>query len=171
MTYYDALFYVFALMTVVSAVVVVFSPNVIRAAFALMFTFLGVAGLYVLLLADFIAIAQVLIYVGGILVLLIFGVMLTQRVTRADLAVESAGGIPATITVGVLLGTLLLLLTRATWILREPPADIEGTTSAIGTGLLTTFLLPFEVAGFLLLVAVMGAAMIARKSPASVEER
>lgn len=171
MTYYDALFYVFALMTVVSAVVVVFSPNVIRAAFALMFTFLGVAGLYVLLLADFIAIAQVLIYVGGILVLLIFGVMLTQRVTRADLAVESAGGIPATITVGVLLGTLLLLLTRTTWIFREPPADIEGTTSAIGTGLLTTFLLPFEVAGFLLLVAVMGAAMIARKSPASVEER
>ena len=77
----DALiFYAFALITVVSAGVVVFSKNLVRAVFSLLFTFFGVAGLYVFLHADFVAAVQVLVYIGGTLVLLLFGVMLTQRI-------------------------------------------------------------------------------------------
>ncbi len=73
-------FYVFALVTVGSGAMVVFANQLIHAAFALLFTFFGVAGLYIFLGADFLAGAQVLIYVGGILILLLFGVMLTNRI-------------------------------------------------------------------------------------------
>ncbi|MEK6571394.1 MAG: NADH-quinone oxidoreductase subunit J, partial [Bacteroidota bacterium] len=78
MQLFDIVFYVFALVTVVSAFVVVFSKNIVHSAFSLLFTFFGVAGLYVLLNADFLAVTQLLIYVGGILILLLFGVMLTS---------------------------------------------------------------------------------------------
>jgi NADH-quinone oxidoreductase subunit K len=87
-------FYVFAFITLGSAFVVVFSRNIIYSAFSLLFTFFGVAGLYVLLNADFLAVTQILIYVGGILVLLLFGVMLTNRVNqyRPDRPGAAAGG-------------------------------------------------------------------------------
>src|SRR5512135_2345235 len=82
-------FYFFAAMTVTSAAVVVFSRNLIHNAFALLFTFFGVAGLYVFLGADFLAATQMVIYVGGILVLLIFGVMLTQKISEMKLSAET----------------------------------------------------------------------------------
>jgi NADH-quinone oxidoreductase subunit J len=76
----EIIFYLFAIITVVPAVIVVTTKNIIYAAFALMFTLFGVAGLYVFLSADFLAAVQVLIYVGGILVLILFGVMLTRGI-------------------------------------------------------------------------------------------
>src|ERR1043166_3345153 len=72
-------FWVFALLTCVSALVVALSPRLIHSVFGLFFCFVGTAGLYVLLGADFLAATQVIIYIGGILVLMIFGVMLTNR--------------------------------------------------------------------------------------------
>jgi NADH-quinone oxidoreductase subunit J len=167
MDYIEILFYVFAALAVGASVIVVFSRSVIYAAFSLMFTFLGVAGLYVLLLADFVAISQVLIYVGGILVLLIFGVMLTRDITNVDLGSTTMRGLPASIIVGVFLGTMILLVTKTTWTQTVTPSVPENTTQAIGEQLLSTYLLPFEVAAILLLVAVMGAAMIARKQGTS----
>lgn len=164
MNYYPYLFYAFAALTVVSALVVVFARNMIHSAFALLFTFMGVAGLYVLLRADFIAIAQIMVYVGGILILLMFGVMLTNRVTNVEIQSGSMQGIPATIIVGVFLGTLILLMTRTTWISVSDYPVVQGTTREIGERLITTYLLPFEVVGILLLVVIMGAAMIARKT-------
>ena len=80
-----AVFYVFAAITVLSGGVVVLARSLIYSAFALLFTFFGVAGLYVLLGADFLAATQLLIYVGGILVLLLFGVMLTHKLYDLDL--------------------------------------------------------------------------------------
>src|SRR5688572_17633741 len=88
MTPEAAIFYVFAAVTVGSAAVVVFARSLIYSAFALLFTFFGVAGLYVLLGADFLAATQLLIYVGGILVLLLFGVMLTHKLYDLDLRSE-----------------------------------------------------------------------------------
>jgi len=82
-------FWVFAIVTVGSAAVVVLSRTLIYSAFALLFTFFGVAGLYVLLGADFLAATQLLIYVGGILVLLLFGVMLTHKIYDLDLRTET----------------------------------------------------------------------------------
>jgi NADH-quinone oxidoreductase subunit J len=164
MNYYTILFYSFAALAVLSALVVVFARNMIYSAFALFFTFLGVAGLYVLLRADFIAVAQIMVYVGGILILIIFGVMLTNKVTNVDIQGGTLHGVPATIIVGVFLGTLILLMTRTTWISIGDYPPINGTTAEIGERLITSYLLPFEVVGVLLLVVIMGAAMIARKT-------
>jgi NADH-quinone oxidoreductase subunit J len=164
MNYYSILFYSFAALTVLSALVVVFARNMLYSAFALLFTFLGVAGLYILLRADFIAVAQIMVYVGGILILLMFGVMLTNKVTNVDIQSGSMQGVPATIIVGVFLGTLVLLMTRTTWISVSDYPPVKGTTLEIGERLITSYLLPFEVVGLLLLVVIMGAAMIARKT-------
>jgi NADH-quinone oxidoreductase subunit J len=163
MDYYAIIFYFFAALTVGSALFVVFTRNIVHAAFALVFTFLGVAGLYVLLQADFIAVAQVMVYVGGIMVLLVFGVMLTTKATDVDVSTSAWSGIPSTVIVGVFLGTLVLIMTRAGWLSTELSPTIHGTTPEIGEMLLTNYLLPFEVVGLLLLVAIMGAAMIARR--------
>ncbi|MEE8148128.1 MAG: NADH-quinone oxidoreductase subunit J, partial [Longimicrobiales bacterium] len=93
----DVVFWVFASVTVLSAAVVVLARSLIYSAFALLFTFFGVAGLYVLLGADFLAATQLLVYVGGILVLLLFGVMLTHRITDLDLRSEKTQVAPGLI--------------------------------------------------------------------------
>ena len=92
----------------------VFSRNIIYAAFSLLFTFSGVAGLYVLLFADFLAVTQILIYVGGILVLLLFGVMLTNKVVSVDMKTGTIQAIPALIMAAVVGGTLAGIF-YATW--------------------------------------------------------
>ncbi len=157
------LFYVFAALAVVSGFVVVFSRSVIHAAFSLLFTFLGVAGLYVLLNADFVAVAQIMVYIGGILILMVFGVMLTRKATDVEVQSGTLKTIPALIVVGIVLGTLTHVFTRATWPSSSTMPDIQGTTLEIGELLLTTFIMPFEVVGILLLAAIMGAAFIARR--------
>jgi NADH-quinone oxidoreductase subunit J len=107
---FDIFFYLFATAIVASAVLVCFSRNIVHAAFALLVTFFGVAGIYVLLSADFLAVSQILIYVGGILVLLVFGVMLTNRVTNIDLRSALSTRIPAFIICGGLLVLLVSFL-------------------------------------------------------------
>lgn len=164
MELFDIAFYLFALITVVSAFIVVFSKNVIYSAFSLLFTFVGVAGLYVLLYADFLAITQVMIYVGGILVLMLFGVMLTSKLISVDLKTGTVQAVPALILVAIVAGTLAGLF-YSTW--KESPtpaAPVEATTTVtIGEMLMTTYLLPFEIASVILVVALIGAAWSARK--------
>jgi NADH-quinone oxidoreductase subunit J len=154
-------FWAFAVLTVASAVVVVLSRTLIYSAFALLVTFFGVAGLYVLLGADFLAATQLLVYVGGILVLLLFGVMLTHKIYDLDLKNETNQLGPGLI---VALGLFVLLTAtalRTHWAaVPRPPAP---TTNAIGELFLGRFLLPFEAASLLLLVALIGAAMIVRR--------
>ncbi|HOJ03386.1 MAG TPA: NADH-quinone oxidoreductase subunit J [Bacteroidota bacterium] len=157
------LFYVFAALAVISGLVVVFSRNIIYAAFSLLFTFLGMAGLYVLLSADFVAVAQIMVYVGGILILLVFGVMLTRKVTDVEAQATAKTSWPSVVLVGLLLGTLMNVLTKAEWRSVDSVPDIAGTTMELGELLMTTYIMPFEVAAILLLVAIMGAALIARR--------
>ncbi|MBR9975307.1 MAG: NADH-quinone oxidoreductase subunit J [Bacteroidetes bacterium] len=157
------LFYVFAALTLIPAFFVVFSRSLIHAAFSLLFTFMGVAGLYVLLSADFIAVAQIMVYIGGILILLVFGVMITKQVTDVEIQASVGRTIPATIVVAFAMVTLIFILWPVNWMQSDYLPEIEGTTMELGELLMTTFILPFEVAGILLLVAVMGAALIARK--------
>lgn len=164
MQLFDIVFFVFAFITVASAFIVVFSKNIIYSAFALLFTFFGVAGLYVLLQADFLAVTQILIYVGGILVLLLFGVMLTNKVINVELKGGSMNTIPALMLVAVVAGTLGGLF-YATWKATPVPAPspLATTTKTLGEMLMTGYLLPFEIASVILLVALIGAAMFARK--------
>ena len=163
MQLFDLVFYVFAFITVVSAFVVVFSRNIIYSAFSLLFTFFGVAGLYVLLQADFLAVTQILIYVGGILVLLLFGVMLTNKVINVEIKTGTLHTIPALILVAIVAGSLSGLF-YSTWRGAASPAStLQTTTPSLGEMLMTSYLLPFEIASVILLVALLGAAFIARR--------
>jgi len=164
MQLFDIAFYVFALITIISACIVVFSKNIIYAAFSLLFTFFGVAALYVLLHADFLAVTQVLIYVGGILVLLLFGVMLTNNVISVDMKTGTIQTIPALILVAIVAGSLAGLC-YSTWKgVAEPAAGGPQTTTAtLGQMLMTSYVIPFEIASVVLLVALIGAAMTARR--------
>jgi len=154
-------FWIFATLSVASAAVVVLARTLIYSAFALLATFFGVAGLYVLLGADFLAATQILIYVGGILVLLLFGVMLTHKIYDLDLrsgTIQLASGLIVAAGLFVILAATAL---KTEWpTLARAPAP---TTAGIGRLFLSDYLLPFEAASVLLLVALMGAAMIVRR--------
>ncbi len=170
MQLYDAVFFLFALITLVSAFIVVFSRSIVYAAFSLLFTFFGVAGLYVLLQADFLAVTQVLIYVGGILVLLLFGVMLTNRVVNVELKTGTIHTVPALILVAIVAGTFAGLF-YSTWKgAATPQADVKSTIMPIGELLMTGYLLPFEVASVILLIALIGAATMARRTRSHPEK-
>lgn len=163
MDLYNVTFYVFAILTLTAASVVVFSKNIVRSAFALLFAFFGVAGIYVLLMADFIAVTQLMIYVGGILVLVIFGVMLTSRQINVDMKTGTVQTLPAVLIVAALAATLVAMFSTTEWRATAAWPGVEGTASRIGELLMTDYLLPFEVASIVLLVALIGAAMIARR--------
>lgn len=162
MTFYDIIFYLFAIITVASAFVVVTTRNIIYSGFSLLFTFFGVAGIYVLLGADFLAIVQIMVYVGGILILLLFGVMLTNKITDVDIRTGTVHLLPAAIGVGILFGALTSVMVYTEW--KSEPGEIPLTTTfSIGKELLTNYVLIFELLGILLLIALIGAASIARR--------
>ncbi len=152
-----------AAVTMVAAVAVATLENLVHAAFCLLLVLLGVAGLYAFAGADLIAALQVLLYVGGVVVLLLFAIMLTSRVDdpgAAARAIHPAWGGLGVLVLAALLAYTLLVATR--W----PEVDtaaLQPTTAAIGEALLGDFLLPFEVASVLLLGAAVGAVVIARR--------
>ena len=158
------LFYFFALVTVASACLVVFSRNLIYSAFGLLFAFFGVVAFYVLLGADFLAATQMVIYVGGILVLLLFGVMLTHKLYDMKLKSEVFQFWPAVILMLGLFLAIVAALLKARWFQGnvKPP---EPTTAAIGNLFMNEYILPFEIASIFLLIALIGAAMIIRRKP------
>lgn len=159
-------FYMFSFIVIISAMGVVFSRKLMYSAFSLLFTFFGVAGLYAILNADFLAVTQIMIYVGGILVLIIFGIMLTSKVTGVDVI---SGGTGKALYIGsavisvTMLAFLIFLYTTVDWNLPGTVNYENSTLEAIGTVLLTKYVLTFLVAAILLLIAFIGAALIARK--------
>ncbi len=156
------LFYVFSFLIVSFAFIVVFAKNVIYSAVALFISLFFTAALYLLLKADFIALTQLLIYIGGILVLLIFGIMLTTRITDAEIRTKNLSAIPAAIVASGIFVILMIIILTTKWrVYQEIPS--EETVSHIGKLLLSAYLLPFEIASVVLLIALIGAAMYARK--------
>jgi NADH-quinone oxidoreductase subunit J len=171
----EIVFYLFAFITLVPAVIVVTTKNIVYAAFALMVTLFGVAGLYIFLSADFLAATQVLIYVGGILVLLLFGVMLTRGTLDVKLQMERGQLISGIIVTLVILVLLFIVIGKTPWDVKDvqlmaPTTETIGK-KLIGRGDITAdgkpgdgeFMLPFEIASVLLLAAMIGAAMICRR--------
>jgi len=159
----DLIFYAFAFMTIAGAGGCAFSRNIIYSAWSLLFAFLGVAGLYVFLGADFPAVAQVLIYVGGVLVLILFAIMLTKQIGEDPRLTNAHLGLPVGAALAaVTVGTLAYMAVMAPWKL-APARSYEPVSAALGTAFLTDFLLPFEVASVVLLAALVGAVIIARK--------
>lgn len=214
----DLIFYIFGFVALAGAATTAFTRNLVYSAFGLLFTFFGVAGLYVMASADFLAVTQLMVYVGGILILMIFGIMLTTRISTVNVAFSGSGASKG--VVGLLSFGLLIILciayfgseskmtmknpegkkvTMSTWASTDnypwvmtqynknitdqvlavnygTPAEkktnegSQGTASEIGRLMLTDWLLPFEIVSVVILVALMGAVMIARKEPTASEE-
>ena len=162
----ELVFYLFALLTVVSAAAVVTLPNVVHAAFSLMVTLFSVAGLYVFLQADFLAATQVIVYVGGILVLILFGVLMTSSklVMKVNIEVSKWQMFGGIIVSSALFVVLSLLTFETPWnVLSEVVNSSDSTVEQIGIAILQKkFLLPFEVASIILLIALIGAVFISR---------
>ena len=157
----EFVFWFIAAMTIMSAAFVVINNQLIYSAVALLFTLFGVAGLYVFLWADFIAGIQILVYVGGILVLVIFGIMLTNKIRSVRISHKSMQqGVGGVVTLWLFI-FLVFAMTKAPWALSDAVEPI-GTVREIGILLLTDFLLPFEIISLLLLGALIGAAVLSR---------
>ncbi len=161
MNLYDIIFYFFAAITIISAFFVVTTKNIIHSAYNLLLTFFGVAGIYVLLGADFIAIVQLIVYVGGILILMLFGVMLTNKITNVSIKTEAAYVIPSSIVVGLFTGILIAVLVNTNWKV-FPSEQPVPTTRSLGVVMMNEYAVIFELLGILLLIALIGAASIAR---------
>ena len=159
----DLAFYLFAVMTIAGAAGCAFSTNIIYSAWSLLFAFMGVAGLYIFLGADFPAVAQVLIYVGGILVLILFAIMLTKQIGGDPALTNAHLGLAEGSLLGVLaVGTLSYMAVMAPWKIVAHPSYVSSARG-LGIAFLTDYLLPFEIASVVLLAALIGAVVIARK--------
>ncbi len=155
------LFVIVSVWVLAGALYVVTTPNIVRAAYALLATFFGIAVLYVTFHADFLAAVQVLIYVGGVNILIIFGVMLSEKMGKVPFRETSMNVFPAAVTC-VLIGSALILgLTTYPW--EQLTKPVGPTSAKIGEMFLTQYLLPFEVASVLLLAVLVGAIAVARK--------
>ena len=157
-------FGILAVMMLGAALGVVLLPNVVYSAFLLAGVFISIAGLYLLLNADFVAAAQVLIYVGAVNVLILFAIMLVNK--REDFAPLPNSWVRPTLTAVVSLGLFALLSTMVLvtpWSLSSGPGAGDSSIVVIGIHFFTDFLLPFELASVLLLMAMVGAIILARR--------
>ena len=153
----------FIALSVVPTLYILLTKNVMRAAFALLGTFLGLAGLYVFLQAYFIAVAQIMVYVGGILVLIIFGIMLSTGKGETFRVVSGIRNqFLGMTTLGTIVGGSGYLIYRADWQLEATENFSLGKTEALGIGLMTKYILPFEVVGIILLIALVAAVYISK---------
>lgn len=157
-----AIFYILAAIIVGSGVMVVTLKNVFHSLLFLVLCLFSVAGIYVLLHAEFVAAVQVLIYVGAVTVLLIFAIMMTAKIYSPSLRQFNEQVVPGLIIVGAILIVTLWALSRTAWkVSKDVPAG--ESTLAIGKSLLTTYVLPFEVVSVVLISALIGAIIIARR--------
>ena len=155
-------FWLLAVLTVGAALAVVVLRDVFRAALSLVLLFLTIAVLYVTLYADFLAVVQILIYVGAISILIIVAVMLTREVWHGSPSGKLR--IPAMVVSVLLLGTMVFTVVSTKWETSgEPP--LQPTTAAIGTSLFSQggFILPVEISAVLLLAAILGAIVLMRE--------
>jgi len=159
---FDIVFWLLAVLTVGAALAVVILRDVFRAALSLILLFLTIAVLYITLYADFLAVVQILIYVGAISILIIVAVMLTHEVWHGSPPGKLR--IPALVVSLLLLGTMVFTVISTQWETSgEPPQ--QPTTAAIGTNLFSQggSILPVEISAVLLLAAILGAIVLMRE--------
>ena len=162
------LFYIFAAIAVVSAILVITRHNVVHSAAFLGATLFAVAGIFLTLHAEFLAGVQVIVYVGGILVLFVFVIMLISVERSVHERQYNRQWTIALITSAILIAEIALGLYRGkdSFVLPNvlPPAAVAaGNSEQVGMALYTVYLLPFEIASILLLVAIVGAVVLSKK--------
>jgi len=168
MTGIQYIYYFFALVTVLSALTVLLTKNVIHAVLALLGVFLGVSAMYIFAGADFLAVSQLIVYIGGVLVLMLFGVMLTNKEVGKEYPVSRNNSLVLGILSGLLIFIALfyLIIVKGEALVKPGNENaIDNTITFIGIALIKEYSIAFELIGFLLLVTLIGAAFIAgRKS-------
>jgi NADH-quinone oxidoreductase subunit J len=162
MTLMQLVFVVLAVAAIGSAIGVVTSKNIFYSALFLIACLFMVAGFYVLLEAPFLAAVQVLVYVGAIAVLIIFAVMLTERMMTKQKRAWNEQWWVALLVAICLAAVLVYVVVTARW--QVSPAEVTpDAIAALGKSLMSTYVLPFEVASVLLLMALIGAIIVARE--------
>ncbi len=161
-TVYAITFYALAAATLLSALMVVVFRNIVRAALALIATFFFVAWVYLMLSADLLWVAQLLIYAGAIPVLIVFAVMFTRR-SMSDSSNQETGNRPWASVVGIAVFALFTGVLLPTAWPTTPWPNPPGTTVIIGQELVRRYAIPFEVVSLLLLVALIGAVVLAHR--------
>jgi NADH:ubiquinone oxidoreductase subunit 6 (subunit J) len=170
MNFPEIIFYLFAALTIICAGAIIFFKNVLYCALCLLGCFLGVAALYVFAFADFLAIAQIMIYIGGVLILLIFGIMLSRRMAGDKFIIVGQRNLFLGISAGGAFFALLIYLivkvnfSALQWIASYQSLGPQSSTKIIGKNLITDYSIPFEASGIILIVALIGAAFIASKN-------
>ena len=162
MTAHEYAFVVLALVGTASAIRLVTAANVVHAALYLVVTLAMVAAAYLLLAAEFIAWVQILIYVGAIVILFLFGLMLTKAPIGREVLDNQSRGVAVVVAVAILAGLVFLIQDAYSW----DEAKIEpvpASAAAVGESIFSTYVLPFEVVSFLLLAALIGAIVLSRK--------
>ncbi|MBI3871802.1 MAG: NADH-quinone oxidoreductase subunit J [candidate division Zixibacteria bacterium] len=157
-------FLALAFLIIVASLFVVSSRNIFHSAIFLILALFGVAGIFVLLEAPFLAAAQVLIYVGAISILMIFAVMLTARIADGQLRYTNEQ-VPTGLLVSLGLLVVMLYSLWQTPIPTSAAAPVSGAGRKLGELFLTQYVLPFEIISVLLLTALIGALVIAKKDP------
>ena len=158
----DFIFWIIVGLTIGSAILVVQSKKLVYSAYALLFTLFGVTGLYVFLWADFLAVVQVVVYIGGILVLIIFGIMLTNKITSVNISNTSVQKNIGYLVLLIFISGLGYMVINTPWSSVANSEPVQ-TAEAIGRLLMIDYLLPFEAASLLLLGALIGATTLSRK--------
>ena len=158
----EIIFILLGIITVAAALAVVLTRNVVHAALWLVVTLAGAAGSYLMLTAEFIAWVQVLIYVGAVVVLLLFGIMLTKAPIGGEGNLTTENRIPAAIVSIAAAATLVTLVVDA---FRHEFIDLQAGSGAahVGRSIFRSYVLPFEIVSLLLLAALIGSIVLSRR--------
>ena len=164
-TVQEVVFVLLGLIAVASAVAVVTTRNVVHAALYLVVTLASAAGTYLMLTAEFVAWVQVLIYVGAVIVLILFGIMLTKAPIGGQSDVDSENRLPAFVVALASAATLVTLVVQA---FKDAYVDLTAVTDGsggeeVGTAIFSNYVLPFEVVSILLLAALVGSIVLSRR--------
>jgi len=157
--------YIMMGVSVLAALGVVLVRNLFHAALCLVVALLGIAGIFFALHAEFLAVVQILLYVGAVMTLVIFAIMLTERFGDKTVKQNNNLSLPAMIGSVIFLAAMTRLLTNTPWIFREGSTGTPVDTYKLGEALMGTYVFPFEVISVVLIAALIGAVVIAKKDP------
>ncbi|AFV03312.1 MULTISPECIES: NADH-quinone oxidoreductase subunit J family protein [Dehalobacter] len=158
---FTVMFYVIAIVTLGSALMMVISKNIFHSALLMLVAFLGIAGVFVLLHADFLAATQVLIYAGAITIFVVFAIMFTMRGDMKTTNLFSKDLVPGALLSLIMIVVNAVMVLTTKWPLKDliPP---EATAKEIANLMLTKYVVAFELTAVLLLVAMLGAIVIVK---------
>ena len=153
--------YAVLFLSLVAALGVVLLPNLFRSALCLVATLIGIAALYLALQAEFIAVVQVLLYVGAVMTLIIFAIMLTHRIGDQTIPQNNKQSLPAFLTLTAFVGMTGALILKSSWPSAQGVARVDAL--ALGKALLGVYIFPFEIISVVLIAGLIGAVVVARK--------